>query len=66
MCFCVLTPSLPTAKPNHLIPKVLSVGESEALLSYLTVPYVRIPLVVGFFAAKDRSTYLFNEELQVC
>jgi hypothetical protein len=48
------------------MPKVLSVGESEALLSYLTVPYVRIPLVVGFFAAKDRSTYLFNEELQVC
>ena len=28
----------------------LSAEESELLLSYLTVPYTRVPLVVGFFA----------------
>ena len=38
--------------------------ESELLLSYLTVDYVRIPLVVNFFASHDRITYLFNRELQ--
>ena len=38
--------------------------ESELLFSFLTVPYVRIPLVLNFFAGRDRVTYLFNEELQ--
>jgi hypothetical protein len=53
----------------------LSAEESELLLSYLTVPYTRVPLVVGFFAdihvtaegvarVGERVTYLFNEELQ--
>jgi hypothetical protein len=44
----------------------LSVEESEALLSFLTVPYARIPLVVGFFATRDRASYLMNTDLQVC
>ena len=34
------------------------------LLSHLTVPYTRIPLVMGFFASRDRVTYLFNQDLQ--
>ena len=42
----------------------LSREESETLLSYLTVEYIRIPLVVGFFASRDRPTYLFNPQLQ--
>ena len=42
----------------------LSLEESEALLSYLTVPYCRVPLVCGFFAARDRSSYLMNGDLQ--
>ncbi|TFJ87145.1 hypothetical protein NSK_001478 [Nannochloropsis salina CCMP1776] len=42
----------------------LSREESETLLSYLTVEYIRIPLVVSFFASRDRHTYLFNPDLQ--
>jgi len=42
----------------------LSRQESEMLLSYLTVPYLRIPLVLAFFATGDRVTYLFNHEIQ--
>jgi hypothetical protein len=43
----------------------LSREEAESLLSFLTVDYVRIPLVLGFFATSDHITYLFNRELQV-
>ena len=32
----------------------LGARDSELLLSYLTVPYLRIPLVVSFFATDDR------------
>eukprot|EP00043_Microstomoeca_roanoka_P005858 m.58502 g.58502 ORF g.58502 m.58502 type:complete len:4257 (-) comp13155_c0_seq1:39-12809(-) len=42
----------------------LSREESEQLMSYLTVDYMRVPLVLGFFASKDRVTYLFNGQLQ--
>mmetsp|Transcript_2150 Transcript_2150/g.2909 ORF Transcript_2150/g.2909 Transcript_2150/m.2909 type:complete len:4480 (+) Transcript_2150:77-13516(+) len=42
----------------------LSKEESEAVLSYLTVPYVRIPLIVGFFSSRDRAAYLMNTDLQ--
>ncbi|OQR84514.1 hypothetical protein ACHHYP_13291 [Achlya hypogyna] len=42
----------------------LSAEESEYLMSYLTVPYTRIPLVLGFFASRDRVMYLFNPLLQ--
>lgn len=42
----------------------LSTEESEYLMSYLTVPYTRIPLVVSFFSSRDRVTYLFNPMLQ--
>jgi hypothetical protein len=47
-----------------LFDDTLSREESELLLSYLTVPYARIPLVLNFFASKDRVTYLFNSDLQ--
>ena len=42
----------------------LSRDESEMLFSYLVVDYARIPLVLNFFAEKDRVTYLINEQLQ--
>uniref|UniRef100_M4BT12 ubiquitinyl hydrolase 1 n=1 Tax=Hyaloperonospora arabidopsidis (strain Emoy2) TaxID=559515 RepID=M4BT12_HYAAE len=42
----------------------LSTEESEYLMSYLTVPYTRIPLVASFFSSQDRVTYLFNPMLQ--
>jgi hypothetical protein len=42
----------------------LSREESEQLMSYLTVAYVRVPLILGFFASRDRVTYLFNPGLQ--
>lgn len=42
----------------------LSSEESEYLMSYLTVPYTRIPLVTTFFSSRDRVTYLFNPLLQ--
>ncbi|CAI5730000.1 unnamed protein product [Peronospora destructor] len=42
----------------------LSAEEAEYLMSYLTVPYTRIPLVVSFFSSRDRVTYLFNPMLQ--
>jgi len=43
---------------------VLSDEESAVLLSGLTVPYMRIPLVLDFFASQDRHTYLFAAKLQ--
>lgn len=42
----------------------LSTEESEYLMSYLTVPYSRIPLIAAFFSSRDRVTYLFNPMLQ--
>eukprot|EP00466_Bigelowiella_natans_P012371 jgi/Bigna1/86051/estExt_fgenesh1_pg.C_70337 len=38
--------------------------DSEALLTYLTVPYMRIPLVLGFFSCKQRFMSLIDPELQ--
>jgi len=36
----------------------------ELLLSYLTVPYMRIPLVLGFFATNDRIHTLMDTNLR--
>ena len=41
----------------------LSQEEAEQLISYLTTPYMRIPLVLDFFS-RERVGSLFNEELQ--
>jgi len=38
--------------------------DSELLLSYLTVPYLRIPLVISFFASDDRIHSLQSPQLQ--
>lgn len=38
--------------------------DAELLLSYLTVPYLRVPLVLSLFATEDRIHSLRSEELQ--
>eukprot|EP00755_Sulcionema_specki_P008255 Sspe_Gene.40443::Locus_19530_Transcript_1_1_Confidence_1.000_Length_7240::g.40443::m.40443 len=50
-------PSLPTFD-------VLSQSDSELLLSYLTVPYVRIPLILEFFATEERVSALRSKMLR--
>ena len=42
----------------------LSTRESELLLSYLTVPYLRIPLVLSFFASPERTNTLSHPDIQ--
>jgi hypothetical protein len=42
----------------------LKPAECELLLTYLTAPYVRIPLVLQFFAAAERVSALAAEKLQ--
>ena len=37
--------------------------DSELLMSFLTVPYIRIPLVLNFFATEDRIHTLQNAQL---
>ena len=44
--------------------RALGQHDSELLLSYLTVPYLRIPLVVSFFATDDRIHSLQSPTLQ--
>ncbi|GAB5356506.1 hypothetical protein AAMO2058_000295800 [Amorphochlora amoebiformis] len=51
-------PSLPTFDNS------LSQEDSEYLLSALTVPYLRIPLVLQFFTQKDRVSSLLHVQLQ--
>jgi len=43
---------------------VIGQHDSELLLSYLTVPYMRIPLVLTFFSTEDRIHALRSTELQ--
>ena len=38
--------------------------DCELLLSYLTVPYLRIPLIISLFSTEDRIHSLRSEELQ--
>lgn len=38
--------------------------DCELLISYLTVPYIRIPLVLNFFADPDRINTLGDEEIR--
>ena len=39
--------------------------ESELLLQYLTVPYLRVPLLLRFFAEPSHVTALGSAKLQV-
>ena len=42
----------------------LTQSNSELLLSYLTVPYIRIPLVLNFFAAPENLSALCSPTIQ--
>lgn len=42
----------------------LNQEEAEMLLSFLTTPYLRIPLLLDFFSSGDRSSHLFVKEVQ--
>lgn len=42
----------------------MSPEECEVVLSCLTTPYLRIPLLLDFFSLQDRHTYLFVGEMQ--
>ncbi|CAK9118523.1 unnamed protein product [Durusdinium trenchii] len=44
--------------------EMLRASDSEALLSFLTVPYIRMPLVLAFFTTGDRVNSLFDQGLQ--
>ena len=40
--------------------------DAELLVSYLTAPYLRVPLLLQFFAADDRINSLQNQSLRDC
>lgn len=44
--------------------RALGQQDAELLLSYLTVPYLRVPLVISFFASDDRIHALQSPTLQ--
>jgi len=43
---------------------VIGQKDSELLMSYLTVPYMRVPLVISFFATEDRIHSLRSPKLR--
>ena len=43
---------------------VIGQKDSELLMSYLTVPYMRVPLVISFFATEDRIHALRSSQLR--
>jgi hypothetical protein len=49
---------------NDAQQSVLSQRDSELLLSFLTVPYIRMPLVLQFFASNDRIHKLCSHKLR--
>ncbi len=42
----------------------ISQRDSELLMSYLTVPYLRIPLVLSFFASQEHIVALLSPTVQ--
>jgi hypothetical protein len=44
--------------------ETLRAADAEALLSFMTVPYIRMPLTMAFFTTGDRVNTLFNNTLQ--
>ena len=58
----IYRPNLPTFENSY--GQVLNQRDSELLISYLTVPYIRLPLVLTFFATEDRIHKLQSPELR--
>jgi len=59
----VYRPNLPNFEDKY--GQVLSQRDAELLISYLTVPYMRIPLLLSFFATEDRIHKLQSKELRL-
>ena len=58
----IYIPNLPNFEDKH--GQVLNQRDSELLISYLTVPYIRLPLILTFFSTEDRIHKLQNKELR--
>ena len=58
----IYRPNLPNFEDSF--GQVLNQRDSELLISYLTVPYMRIPLVLTFFSTEDRIPKLQSVELR--
>jgi hypothetical protein len=68
LCICSLSfyvlVQLLHIRPLPDFNKTITQRDSELLLSYLTVPYLRIPLILGFFSAPERISALGNKRLR--
>ena len=58
----IYRPNLPSFEEGH--GQILSQRDSELLISFLTVPYIRLPLVLTFFASEDRVHKLQSDKLK--
>jgi hypothetical protein len=58
----IYRPNLPSFEDQH--GQVLNQRDAELLLSYLTVPYLRLPLILTFFSTEDRIHKLQSAELR--
>ena len=58
----IYRPNLPDFADRY--GQVLSQRDSELLLSYLTAPYIRLPLVLTFFSTEDRIHKLRSKKLR--
>ena len=59
----IYRPNLPTFEDQG--GAVLNQRDSELLISYMTVPYLRLPLILTFFASEDRIHKLQSPELRL-
>ncbi|KAJ1420484.1 hypothetical protein B484DRAFT_433531, partial [Ochromonadaceae sp. CCMP2298] len=59
----IYRPNLPNFEDQF--GQVLNQRDSELLLSFLTVPYMRVPLVLAFFSTEDRIHKLQSPELRL-
>jgi hypothetical protein len=59
----IYRPNLPSFENKY--GQVLNQRDSELLISYLTVPYMRIPLLLTFFASDDRIHKLQSQEMRL-
>lgn len=59
----IYRPNLPTFEDKY--GQVLNQRDSELLISYLTVPYIRLPLLLTFFSTEDRIHKLQSAEIRL-
>jgi hypothetical protein len=59
----IYRPNLPSFEDKY--GQVLNQRDSELLISYLTVPYMRLPLILSFFASEDRIHKLQSPEIRL-